>query len=34
MRSALLDELLVPFGRAFIYICLDVGNDVDGMCRM
>jgi hypothetical protein len=34
MGSALLDKLLVPFGRAFIYICLDVGNDIYGMCRM
>jgi hypothetical protein len=34
MRSTLLGKLLVPFGRTFIYICLDVGNDVYGMCRM
>jgi hypothetical protein len=36
MRSTLLGKLLVPFGRTFIYIyiCLDVGNDVYGKCRM
>jgi hypothetical protein len=34
MRSTLLGKLLVLFGRTFIYICLDVGNDVYDMCRM
>jgi hypothetical protein len=34
MRLTLLGKLLVSFGRTFIYICLDVGNDVYGMCRM
>jgi hypothetical protein len=34
MKSTLLGKLLVPFGRTFIYICLDVGNDVYGTCCM